>query len=187
MQRFCSGLVFAFLFSLLSACSFQAALDKMVKPERQREIIDIASRICSDPESVRSQLHPEIAATLDQNKAALPRECPGEGASWQLASYSWKSNATPDLKERQEEVVVVGAKDGKWSTIELRFYAQNDQPLQISLWNIVASDKPPEALAFIDGYNRAAKIARIAVPVAILLIAGLVFWLIRRSRARRAA
>lgn len=172
---------------LVSGCSFQAALDKMVDPARQREIVDIAQRICTDPDSVRTELHPEIATSIDQAKAALPRECPGAGANWQLASYQWKANTTPQMSERQEEVVVVGSKDGKWSTIEMRFYAQNDQPLQITLWHILASDKPPPALDYIDSYNQTAKVITFVGPAIAIAAIGAVAWMFRRRRAKRAA
>ena len=173
--------------TLLGGCSFQTALDKMVEPERQREIISIAERICTDPQSLRALLHPEIASTIEAAIPVLPRECPGAGATWQLANYSWKTNVTPGEKERQEEVVVVGTGKDKWTTISLRFYARNEAPLQITEWNVVGSATRPEALEFIDQYEAGVKTMRIAVPIIIFAIGGLIFWLIRRRRAKRAA
>lgn len=172
---------------LLAGCSFQAALDKMVAPERQKEIIGIAERFCTDPASTVSLLHPEIANTAVEAAPLLPRECPEGKATWQLASYEWKTNATPGLKQRQEEVVVVGHAGAKWTTVSLRFYAENDAPLQITEWNVIASQTKPEALVFIENYEAGAKTARIAVPLVLLAIGGLIFWLVRRRRARRAA
>lgn len=98
----------AALIAALGGCSFQAALDKMVSPERQKDLVATGERFCTDPPSVKSQLHPEIATSVEAAAPALPRECPDGKASWQLASYNWKTNVTPGLKERQEEVVVVG-------------------------------------------------------------------------------
>lgn len=187
MRRFHRYGCAATMLAALGGCSFQAALDKMVAPERQREIIAIAERICTDPPSVRAELHPEIAATIEQAIPVLPRECPGAGATWQLANYSWKTNITPGLKERQEEVVVVGTGKRKWTTISLRFYARNDAPLQITEWNVVGSGTRPAALTFIDQYESGMKALRIAIPIVLLAVGGLIFWLIRRRRAKRAA
>lgn len=187
MRQFYAGLLAVLCFSSLPACSFQSTLDKMVKPERQREIIDIAQRFCTDPTSVKREMHREITATLDAAIPALPRECPPAGARWELASYKWNSNVTAGLSERQEEVVVVGSAPGKWSTVEVRFYARNDEPARIVYWRVIASKTRPPALEFIEGYNRTVEIARIAVPVALLAIAALVVWLVRRQRAKRAA
>ncbi len=50
-----SGCAAAILVAL-GGCSFQAALDKMVKPERQKELLAIGERFCTDPVSMTSQI-----------------------------------------------------------------------------------------------------------------------------------
>lgn len=173
------------LLVVLAGCSFQATLDKMVSPERQKEIIGIAERFCTDPKSTASLLHPEIAGTAAEAAPLLPRECPEGPATWQLASYNWKTNSTNGLSQEQEEVVVVGEAKGKWTTVTLRFYAENDAPLKIVEWNVLGSATRPEALVFIDQYEAGAKVMRIAVPLILLAIGGLIFWLVRRNRAKK--
>lgn len=170
----------------LGGCSFQTALDKMVEPARQKELLAIGERFCTDPASMTSQLHPEIASSAADAAPMLPRECPDGKASWQIANYSWKTNVTPGMKERQEEVVMVGTGQSRWTTVSLRFYAQNDAPLQITEWNVVGSATRPDALLFIDQYEAGMKALRIIVPIVLLAIGGLVYWLIRRQRAKRA-
>jgi hypothetical protein len=171
----------------LGGCSFQTALDKMVEPARQKKLLAIGERFCTDPASIGPLLHPEIASTVKDAAPALPRECPDGKAGWQIANYSWKTNVTPGLKERQEEVVMVGTGESKWTTVSLRFYAKNEAPLQITEWNVVGSSVRPEALELIDQYEAGAKTMRIAGPIVLLAIGALVFWLIRRRRAKRAA
>lgn len=173
------------LLVVLAGCSFQATLDKMVSPERQKEIIGIAERFCTDPKGMASLLHPEIAATAAEAAPLLPRECPEGPATWQLASYNWKTNSTNGLSQEQEEVVVVGEAKGKWTTVTLRFYAENDAPLKIVEWNVLGSTTRPEALVFIDQYEAGAKVMRIAVPLILLVIGGLIYWLVRRNRAKK--
>lgn len=177
----------ALLVVTAGGCSFQTALDKMVAPERQKELVAIGEHFCTDPASVTRELHPEIATSVQAAAPALPRECPEGKATWQLASYNWKTNVTPGLKERQEEVVVVGTSKGKWTTVSLRFYAQNEAPLQITEWNVLGSATKPPALQFIEQYEAGAKALRIGGPIVLLAIGGLVFWLVRRRRAKRAA
>ena len=186
-MRIMSTVLTALLIALLAGCSFQATLDKMVSPERQKEIIGIAERFCTDPAGTVSLLHPEIANTAVEAAPMLPRECPEGPATWQLASYNWKTSATNGLSQRQEEVVVVGEAKGKWSTVSLRFYAENDAPMRIVEWNILGSNERPEALVFIDQYEQGAKVMRIALPLLLLAIGGLVFWLVRRHRAKKRA
>ena len=177
----------AALLAALGGCSFQTALDKMVSPERQKELVAIGERFCTDPVSMKSQLHPEIASSVEAAVPALPRECPEGKATWQLASYNWKTNVTPGLKEQQEEAVIVATGKGKWTTVSLRFYAQNDAPMQITEWNVLGSATKPAALQFIEQYEAGVRALRIGGPIVLLAIGGLVFWLVRRRRAKRAA
>ncbi|HEV2598549.1 hypothetical protein [Sphingopyxis sp.] len=187
MRNFFRGGCAAAMLVALGGCSFQAALDKMVEPARQKELLAIGERFCTDPASTTSLLHPEIASTVVDAAAVLPRECPDGKASWQIANYSWKTNVTPGLKERQEEVVLVGTGPRKWTTVSLRFYAQNDAPLQITEWNVVGSATRPDALLFIDQYESTVRTMRIVIAVVLLAVGGLIVWLIRRRRAKRAA
>lgn len=175
------------LVAALGGCSFQAALDKMVSPERQKELVAIGERFCIDPASIKSQLHPEIATSVEAAAPALPRECPDGKASWQLASYNWKTNVTSGLKEQQEEVVLVGTGKGKWTTVSLRFYGRNDAPMQIAEWNVLGSATKPPALEFVEQFEAGVKALRIGGPIVLLAIGGLIFWLVRRHRAKRAA
>ncbi len=187
MPRLTAHVGAAILLTILGGCSFQAALDKLVSPERQQELIAIGERFCTDPQNMTSLLHPEIASSVVEAAPMLPRECPGDEARWQLASYNWNTNVTPGLKQSQEEAVVVGTGRGKWTTVSLRFYAENDAPLKITQWHVVGSATRPAALEFIDQYEAGAKTMRVAIPIILLAVTGLVVWLIRRRRARRAA
>jgi cysteine synthase len=187
MRRFYRYGCVAAVFAALGGCSFQAAMDKLVSPERQKELIAIGERFCTDPASMTSQLHSGIATSAAEAAPVLPRECPEGKATWQLASYNWKTNVTPGLKQQQEEVVVVGTSPGKWTTVSFRFYAENAGPMQIIEWNVLGSKTKPPALEFIEQYEAGAKTMRIALPVVLLTIGGLVFWLVRRRRAKKRA
>lgn len=177
----------AALSAALAGCSFQTALDKLVSPERQKELVAIGERFCADPANVKFLLHPEIANSTTEAAPALPRECPEGKATWQLASYNWKTNVTPGLKQRQEEVVVVGNSPGKWTTVSMRFYAENDGPMQITEWNVLGSKTKPPALEFVEEYDAGVRTMRIVLPIVLIAIGGLIFWLVRRHRAKRRA
>jgi len=171
----------------LAGCSFQAALDKLVPRERQAELVSVGQRFCTDPESVTPALHPGVVRSVKDAVPLLPRECPGAGATWELASYQWNGNITNGLKQRQEEVVVVGTGRDKWTTVSLRFYAENDAPLKVVAWNIVGSKTKPAALTFVENYDKTAGTMRIVIPVLLLVIAVLAGWLVWRWRRKRAA
>lgn len=187
MRRFYRYGCAAAMLAALGGCSFQTALDKLVSPERQKELVAIAERFCADPANVKFLLHPEIANSTIEAAPALPRECPEGKATWELASYNWKTNVAPGLKQRQEEVVVVGTSAGKWTTVSLRFYAENGGPMQVTEWNVLGSKTKPPALEFIDQYEAGVRTMRIALPILLLAIGGIIFWLVRRHRAKKRA
>ncbi|HMO75931.1 MAG TPA: hypothetical protein PKD99_05170 [Sphingopyxis sp.] len=186
MRAFIRTLAAAAGAAALAGCSFQGTLDKMVSPDRQKEIIDVGQRFCTDPVSNSRLLHPEIATSAQDMAPLLPNECPEGQATWQLASYQWNTNINNGLKQRQEDAVVVGTGNAKWTTVSLRFYAENDAPLQIVQWNVLGSTTKPEALTFIEQYEKGMKTAGIAGAILLLLVGGLVVWLVRRSRAKKA-
>jgi hypothetical protein len=172
--------------ALLSGCSFQSALDNMAPRERQAELVALGKSFCTDRKSVLKQLHPELVKSVRDAESVLPAECPVGAAKWQLASYSWNTNIA-DVKQQHEEAVVVGSGKGKWTTVSLRLYGENDAPKQVVQWHVVASSKPPAALTFIEQYDAGMRIMRIVGAIAGLLIVGLIYWLVRRHRAKRAA
>lgn len=182
-----SGAVAAAL--LLGGCSFQSALDKLAPRERQTEIVSLGERFCTDPAGVAKSgvMHPDLTGSVAQAADLLPNECPNGRATWQLASYQWNTNITNGLKQRQEEAVVVGTGEGKWTTVSLRFFAEGDAPMQLVTWNVLGSREKPAALLFVEQYESTAKLLRYAAPIALVLIAGLIFWLVRRHRAKRTA
>jgi len=175
------------LFVVLIGCSAQSTLDTLVSPERQREIVDIGQRFCVSPVGNTNLLHPEIKTSAADAASLLPRECPSGEATWQLVDYSWKTNIENGLKQRQEEAVVVGAGAGKWTTVTLRFYAENDAPFQIVEWNVVGSGTKPEIVSLREAYDAGLKAGSLVIPIALLLLGGLIFWLVRRHRAKKRA
>lgn len=187
MLRFRGGLLIAALCAILAGCSYQATLDKLVSRERQAEIIAIGERFCTDPVSLQLKLHADLVKSVADALPLLPRECPGEGATWQLASYQWNTSIDNGRKRQQEEAVVVGTGKGKWTTVSLRFYAENDAPMTVVSWNVLGRTTKPDALTFIENFERGAKVMRIAGPLVALAILGLILWLVRRRRAKRAA
>lgn len=174
---------------LLTGCSFQSTLDKMVSRERQAEIVSLGERFCVDSVSLSKAdvLHPEVVASVRDAAELLPGECPADKASWQLASYQWTTNITDGTKQRQEEAVVVGEGRDKWTTISLRFYAEGDAPMQIVTWNVLGSREKPAALLFVEQYDTTANALRYALPITFALIVALIFWMVRRHRAKQAA
>ncbi len=173
--------------ALLSGCSFQTTLDKLVPRERQAELVSVSGTLCSDPVAVTPELHAEIANSVREAAAKIPAECPGQGASWRLASYQVSANVQNGQSQRQEEAVVIGKGSEKWTTVTLRYYAENGAPMKIVAWNVLGSATKPEALTFVENFDRMARIMSVAVPAILLAIAALAGWLIVRWRRKKRA
>jgi hypothetical protein len=171
---------------LLSGCSFQSTLDNMVSRERQAELVALGRGFCTDPSGLEKALHPGVRQSVKAAEAALPGECPSKDAKWELASYRWDTNVT-DVKRQQEDAVIVGTSKGKWTSVSLRLYGENDAPKLIVRWHVVAGTKPPEALQFIEQYDATVRVLRFVAGGIVLAAAGLIYWFIRRRRAQRAA
>lgn len=175
------------LAATLGGCSFQAALDKLATPERQAELVALADKICTDPDTVVPQLHAEIQTALIEAKPLLSGECPDAGAKWQLVSYEWKVNVENGARLATEEAVLVAPAAKRWSTVSLGFTQQGEGPNLITLWNVAASDTKPPALLFVESWDSNVGMVRMGGAVATLLIVGLVVWLVRRRRRKKAA
>ncbi len=183
------------LMALLAACSYQAALDKLVSPERQAELVAMGKRMCSDPVGLSPQLHPDIANSLKAVAPLVPDKCPPDGAIWQLASYAWKTNVANGLTQRQEEFVIVATDpgtpeeaqsgDAEWTTVSMRLYAENGAPMQIAKWTLERRDEKPDALVYMENFEAGATAAAAVAVGILLLVVGLVIWLVVRHRRKR--
>jgi hypothetical protein len=185
VEKFARRLIVAGVL-LLSGCSFQATLDKMIPPARQDYYSWFAKKICTQPGAVRAVFAPDLRVSLDAAIAKLPAECPLGTATWQVASYSWRANAINGATERIEEIVIVGTGKGRWTTVDLRQQQLGDKPALIVAWRVVGSDTPPPALQYIDKFDDNVAVIRIAGPLGALLFIAMTLWIIRwQSRKHR--
>lgn len=176
-------------FLSLAGCSFQSALDAMVSPVRQQELVSIASRLCRSPRDVLQLMEPSVArdsaAIIDQ----VGGECVGSDAPYRLTTYRFNTNTDLNGPTTRQEyaLVVAGDDDGPWAQVEISFSSQNDGPMLITAWHVAKTTERPMALSYIDNWDGAVGWIRIAAIIVPLLLGGLIVFLVRRSRRKRAS
>jgi hypothetical protein len=173
--------------TFLSGCTFQGALDAMVDPDRQADIIQTAQTLCREPQSLQPQFAPDFWAQSPPMIAQVRLQCPTEpGAAWQLTNYNFNTSADRGAPtDRREFVrVVAGDADGPWSEIQLNFQQLGDSPRQIIGWNVARTTTRPASLAFIDSYDQIRWWASGGAALFLIALLATLSWFRRRRRTQ---
>jgi hypothetical protein len=178
-----------FSFLTLSGCNFQSTLDAMADRSRQEQIIATAQTLCSNPQSLQSQMVPELWTQLQPNLSRLQLECPPADATYALTAYnvsaSVRTGAPSETVERT--TVVAGTENGPWKVSEVGYVSTNGGPPLMFSVTVEPSAERPAALGEIETWNQVAMIGQIVLTVVGLLFVLGVWLLVRRSRRRKAA
>ncbi len=172
---------------VLGGCSFQRTMDSMLPPEQQRRHIGVAAQLCTAPEALRPRIAPETWQRSAPLLPALARECAGwREAGARVTGYHWNQSSNSNSGSlRQESVTIVaGAAPGPWWETELLYVSQNGGPMQITAWNVRRSAEVPASIAFLAQYDAVRHWLMIGGAAFLAIVAGLVFWLVRRRKAR---
>lgn len=173
--------------AMLGGCSFQGAIDAMVPPERQAEIIRTAQALCRAPESLQLQFDPQLFAQSRQQFVRLPRECPGDmPVDWRLATYSFNTSATLGGRSERREtaLVVAGDTHGPWSEVQLSFRQIDGTAKIIIGWNVTRTASRPPSLGFIDSYDSIRWWGLGGTGAALLALITALLWVRRRRKAQ---
>jgi hypothetical protein len=171
----------------LSGCTFQGALDAMVEPDRQAEIIRIAQTLCRTPHALQSQFAPELWTQSQPLFAQVPGQCPTEANTiWQLTTYNFNTSAATGAAtdRRETALVVAGDADGPWTEVQLNFQQLGNAPQQIIGWNAVRISTRPASLTFIDSYDQIRWWAMGGVALALTALVAVLLWFRRRRRVQ---
>lgn len=173
----------------LSGCSFQSTLNALVSNERQEELVSIARTLCANPQTVLTQMEPTLARDSRAVIGRVGSECLDGAPPYRLTTYRFNTNNNFNGQSSRQEyaVVVAGGDAGPWTEFELSFASRNSDPMQIVGWHIAKTTTQPESLTFIENWERSIVWIRIVAILAPLLLGGLIFILVRRSRRKREA
>lgn len=153
--------------ALLAGCSFQGALDAMVEPERQAEIIRTAQAQCRAP----------------RYRPACPTDA---NVVWQLANYHFNSSAMNGgpTERRESALVVAGDDDGPWTEVQLNFEQIGDVPPRLLNATVTRAATRPASLAFIDSYDSISWWGLGGTGVALTLLIAALLWVRKRRKAQ---
>jgi outer membrane murein-binding lipoprotein Lpp len=172
---------------LLAGCSFQQTLDAIVDEARQAELIATARTLCSNAAALQPQFKPELWSQTQPRLRQLPGQCPpGGGDDWQLTTFRFNSaNDVNGNSSRQEyAVLVAGGQAGPWTEVALNYERIGNGPLLIAEWDARRSADMPPSLAYIGNWDSVRTWIALGVGLVLLMLAGLIVWLVRRSRRR---
>lgn len=171
----------------LTGCTFQGALDTLVEPARQAELIRTAQMLCRTPQTLQAQFAPELWTQSQPLFAQLPGQCPVEANTvWQLTTYNFNTSAatgTP-TDRREFALIVAGDADGPWSEIQLNFQQLGDAQQQIVGWNAARVTTRPASLEFIENYDQIRWWALGGIALALTALIAALLWFRRRRRAQ---
>jgi hypothetical protein len=171
----------------VGACSPSAMIDKMASDGDKKLAFKLTDLICNgDSATLQPLFAPELWEKSGEIFSQAKPYCPEGPGSKRLVGYQWNTNKTTSSSSSAKNMVVVTQSAGKWTTTVFELQSVDGAPERVVSWNINASREKPADLAALDAMDAAVPMIRAIGSVVLLLIAGGIFWAIRRSRARRA-
>jgi hypothetical protein len=185
MNRLSRALLLALLL-LTGACSMKAAIEKLSSPEDRafaRQFVDDVRR--GNDKRLEFEFDPELwtksATQLPKARPLFPK---GEGET-RLIGYHVSANFTNGAGSTTKEYSLVTSDNSHWTTTTLVTLAQGG-PARIVSWNVQGFAEPPPEVKTYDSLEAAAPWIQAGAVVLLLAMAGLIWWLVRRSRRRAA-
>ncbi len=174
--------------ALLAGCGFDATLERFVDQAQQAELVRTAQLFCSNPEALERQFNAELFRASRALFSQLPRECPPEGASYRVTSFTFNQSTDGATTLRQEAAIIVaGAIDGAgpWTEFAIVTHQQGTGPRLITNWNVGRMTSPPPSVEYIRAWGGWVQTAWIGGTLLVLLIVGGTVIGVRAYRRRR--
>jgi hypothetical protein len=181
-----SRLVWAFFLAafFLSGCSMEAAINKLSSAEDRAFAQDFVRQVRrGETEPLERRFDPELwAKSRDQLPRARALFPAGEGTT-RLIGYTVSAYLTNGISSTTKQFVLVTTDNSHWTVTRILTLARNG-PAKIVEWHIDGLDKPPPELRTYESMEAAAPWIQAGALVLLLALAGLAWWLVRRSRRR---
>jgi hypothetical protein len=167
-----------------SACTMQGAIDRMSSPEDRAFAQHFVDAMRSGKAgTLKDRFDPELweqsLPLFEKAQAAFPK---GESRT-RLISYQFQSNFTAGT--RQTEFVLSTTDGRRWTRTNLVAFEQGGRRKVVG-WHVEPFARPPPDLQMFETMNRILPWIQAIGIVVLLGVIGLLGWLFRRSRARRA-
>ena len=176
------------LTALLGACSMRSAIDAMSTPQDRAFAQDFVAKLRSgDGEGLQARFDPAVWPESKPQLAQARDLYPPTPGTTELIGYHVATNVADGVSTATRDYTLVTHDGSHWTTTVLRTQStQNGPPLVVG-WNVVGSREMPPAYRQFQAMESAIPWLRAGAAFLLLAFAGLVFWLVRRSRRKHAA
>lgn len=165
----------------------EAAINKMSSPEDRafaQRFVQHVRR--GETERLKPDFDPELwVKSQQQLPQARPLFPPGEGST-RLVGYQVSTNFTTGGSATRKSYFLVTTDNSHWTATRLVTLARGG-PARVVDWNVNGYKQPPPELVMYERMEAAVPWIQAGALLLLLALAGLIWWLVRRSRRRAAA
>ena len=177
-----------FLTLFVGACSPRSAIDAFSSPEDRAFAQDFVAKMRrGDVKSLQPMFDPGVWRESESQFAGAQRLYPASQGTTELIGYQFNTNSTNGVTTRVKNYTLVTHDTSTWTTTLIQTRSDQDGPDRIVGWNVNGGPEMPPIYRQYQSMEAAVPWMRAGVAVGLLAAAGLAFWLIRRSRRKRAA
>lgn len=172
---------------LAAACTMEGTINRLTSAEDRAFAQTIVEDIRSgDAARLRSQFDPELWAQSGAQLLNARTLFPAGAGETKLIGFHVSTNVDPNGRRTEKEFTLVTTDGRHWTQTEIRTLAQ-DGPERVVAWNVEGFDRPPPELATYETMETALPLLQAGGGLLLLALAGLIFWLVRRSRRQSSA
>jgi hypothetical protein len=169
---------------LLGACSMRAALDAMTSPEDRAYAQRMVESLRNGDEAwLRAQFRPDLWALSGKQVGEAERFYPTGPATTDLVSFETSTRTANGRTEANKSFTLVTHGGGRWTVTNFRTFSEGGPP-QVVQWSVTPHSAPPPELTAMETFDRIVPWLQAGLIVGVLLVGGLIFWLVRRSRRK---
>lgn len=174
--------LFLLILLLLGACSLRSVVDTFI-PEQDRAFArEMVEHLRAGDEAwLRQHFAPELWAQSRGQLGAVPGLFPSEAGKTELIAANVQSSTFNGRTERNKQFTLATQGGGRWTVTSFRTYSAGG-PDKVVEWSVVPHSARPPEVAMYETWDAALPWFWVGMAIGLLGLAGLVFWLVRRSR-----
>jgi hypothetical protein len=175
------------LIVLAGACSLRSAIETMTSPEDRAFAQSMVDNLRSGNAAwLEQHFAPELWQQSAKEMSDVPGRFPSERGTTEIVNFSVSSSITNGRSERSKAFTLVTHGNGRWTVTAFRTHSTGG-PDRVVEWRVEPRSTPPEELRMMEAWDRVLPWVWGGFLFAVLALGGLIFWLVRRSRRKRAA
>lgn len=180
--------LFLIIVLLLGACSMRSAINAMSSAEDRAFAQDFVTKVRrGDVQALRPLFEEGLWAESEPQLEMASRLYPDSPGTTELIGYHVASSTTNGVSTSSKDYTLVTHDDSHWTTTVIETRSDMNGPHRIVAWNINGSGEMPATYRQFQMMESVIPWIQGGLIAALLIAGGLVFWLVRRYRRKRAA